>query len=127
MPVPMPPKNKKDFSWGRFSKTLAFWIMILLVPVALIQLSGARGEQSPEITWSQYREELARGNIKAVTIQEGKLITGDFKPRVSVVNGRDAKHFTVKLPMKDSEQELQALAQQNVQVKAEDARPSVTA
>ena len=38
MPVPMPPKNKKDFSWGRFSKTLSFWILILLVPVALIKL-----------------------------------------------------------------------------------------
>ena len=42
MPIPMPPKNKKEFSWGRFSKTLSFWILILLIPVILIQLTGAQ-------------------------------------------------------------------------------------
>ena len=41
MPVTTPPKNKKEFSWGRFSKTLSFWILILLIPVVLIQLSVA--------------------------------------------------------------------------------------
>ena len=44
MPVPIPPKNKKEFSWGRFSKTLSFWILILLIPVVLIQLSGTKAE-----------------------------------------------------------------------------------
>ena len=46
MPIPMPPKNKKEFSWGRFSKTLSFWILILLIPVILIQLTGAKSEAS---------------------------------------------------------------------------------
>jgi len=63
----MPPKNKKDFSWGRFSKTLSFWILILLVPVALIQLSSARAEQAPPVNYTKYREELARDNIRKVT------------------------------------------------------------
>jgi hypothetical protein len=39
----MPPK-KKEFSWGRFSKTLSFWIIILLIPVVLIQHSGQKSE-----------------------------------------------------------------------------------
>ena len=43
MPVPTPPKNGNNngFNWGRFSKTLSFWILIILIPVALIQMSGA--------------------------------------------------------------------------------------
>ena len=40
MPAPQPPKNtKKDSSIGKWSKTFAFWILILLVPVALLQIA----------------------------------------------------------------------------------------
>jgi len=28
--------NNKGFNWGRFSKTLSFWVFILLIPVVLI-------------------------------------------------------------------------------------------
>src|SRR3712207_2132730 len=126
MPVPMPPKNKKDFSWGRFSKTLSFWILILLVPVALIQLSTARAEQAPQISYTRYREELARDNILKVTIQAGKVVRGDFKDRVGV-NGRDVKRFTTQLPMENSEEEVKELRAKRVQIQAEDARPSITA
>src|SRR3712207_2757301 len=98
MPVPMPPKNKKDFSWGRFSKTLSFWILILLVPVALIQLSTARAEQAPEIPYTEYRAQLERNNILKVTIQAGKVVRGEFRERIPV-NGRDVRRFTSQLPM----------------------------
>ena len=52
MPVPTPPKNGNNnsnngFNWGRFSKTLSFWILIILIPVALIQLSGQRADSAP--------------------------------------------------------------------------------
>ena len=72
MPLPMPPKNKKEFSWGRFSKTLSFWILIILIPVVLIQLSGSKAEASKQISYTQYRDELDRGNIQKVTITAGK-------------------------------------------------------
>src|SRR5918997_5221285 len=100
MPVPMPPKNKKDFSWGRFSKTLSFWILILLVPVALIQLSSARSEAAPQISYTKYREQLARDKISKVTIQAGKNVRGEFKDRIAV-NSRDVKRFTTQLPMEN--------------------------
>src|SRR5918992_1005259 len=121
MPPPMPPKNKKDFSWGRFSKTLSFWILILLVPVALIQLSTARAEQAPEIPYTRYREELERNNILKVTIQAGKVVRGDFRDRIAV-NGRDVKRFTSQLPMENSEDEVKALREKRVQIQAEDAQ-----
>ena len=66
MPVPIPPKNKKEFSWGRFSKTLSFWILILLIPVVLIQLTGAKAEAAQTITYTQYRDALERDNIAKV-------------------------------------------------------------
>src|SRR5688500_7439981 len=128
MPLPMPPKNKKDFSWGRFSKTLSFWILILLVPVALIQLSSARAEQAPQITYTRYRDELAKNNIKEVVIQAGKTVRGKLREGITVPNSnREVRAFTTQLPMENSEDEVKELRTRGVQIRAEDARPSIMA
>ena len=83
MPVPMSPKNgnknNKGFNWGRFSKTLSFWVFILLIPVVLIQLAGPRSEATTEINYTDYRTQLAKDNIKDVTVSAGKNITGTFR------------------------------------------------
>ncbi|MHB0948029.1 MAG: ATP-dependent zinc metalloprotease FtsH [Gemmatimonadaceae bacterium] len=123
----MPPnKPKKEFSWSRFSKTLSFWILILLVPVALIQISGSRPASTADLDYSQYRAELARDNVKSVTIQAGRRVTGTFKQPIAV-KGAQAKGFNTLLPMENSEEELKALSDKGVQVRAEETRPSVTA
>ncbi|MDQ3951311.1 MAG: ATP-dependent metallopeptidase FtsH/Yme1/Tma family protein, partial [Gemmatimonadota bacterium] len=124
----MPPKNKKDFSWGRFSKTLSFWILILLVPVALIQLSSARAEQAPPIDYTKYRDELERNNIREVVIQAGKTVRGKFRQRITPPNSnRDVGAFTTQLPMENSEEEVKELRARGVRIRAEDARPSIMA
>jgi cell division protease FtsH len=127
MPVPTPPKNKREMNWGRFSKTFAFWILILLIPVALIQLSGARSEAAPKINYTpQYRGELARDNIKSVTIQAGKYVQGEFRSPVNV-NGRNVKRFTTNLPAENSEKEIEALSARGVAIESQDKGPSVAA
>src|SRR5206468_354717 len=99
MPVPIPPKSpKKDVNWGRLSKTLSFWLLILLIPVALIQLSSARTDQAPLINYTQYRSELERDNIRKVKIQAGKYVSGEFKTPVPY-DGRNVPKFNVHLPM----------------------------
>src|SRR5205809_5153038 len=108
MPATQPPKNKREMNWGRFSKTFAFWILILLIPVALIQLSGSRNDPAPLITYSKYREQLDRDNVSSVTIQAGKYVQGDFRGRVNV-SGRDVRRFTTRLPAENSEKEVEAL------------------
>src|SRR5919201_518217 len=127
MPGPTPPKNKRDMNWGRVSKTFAFWILILLIPVALIQLSGARSDAAPKINYTPtYRGELARDNIKSVTIQAGKYVQGEFRSPVSI-NGRTVKKFTTNLPAENSEKEIEALAQRGVAIESQDKGPSVAA
>ena len=127
MPVPMPPKSpKKDVNWGRLSKTLSFWLLILLIPVALIQLSGARSEQAPLISYTQYRSELDRDNIRKVKIQAGKYVQGEFKTPVPY-DGRNVPKFNVRLPMENAQAEVDSLNKHSVVIEAEDARPSVTA
>ena len=72
MPVPMSPKNgnknnnNKGFNWGRFSKTLSFWVFILLIPVVLIQLAGPRGDATTEINYTEYRAQLDRSEERRV-------------------------------------------------------------
>src|SRR5947209_1387890 len=105
MPVTIPPKNKKEFSWGRFSKTLSFWILILLIPVVLIQLSGSKVDAQRQITYTQYHDELDHDNIAKVQIVGGKIVNGTFRQHVTV-NGQDAKNFTVRLPVENSEKEV---------------------
>ena len=81
------PQNKQPKpgnNWGRLSKTISFWILVILIPVALLQLSGGRSDQAPSISYTQYNNELSRDNIKDITITGGKTGTGDFNQPVTV-------------------------------------------
>ena len=127
MPAPQLPKqNKKDSKVGGWSKTFAFWILLLLVPVAALQIVGARSDQAPKIAYApQYTGELERDNIKSVVIQSGKYVSGEFRARVNI-NGRDVKKFTTNFPAENSEKEIEALRTHSVEIEAQDARPSIT-
>ncbi len=126
MPSPTPPKQKKEFSWGRFSKTLSFWILVLLIPVVLIQLMGARTDAAKQINYSQYREQLNRNNVTRVTITAGKVVTGDLR-QADNIGGQDVKKFTLRLPMENAQAEVDALVAHNVQIDARDASVSIAA
>src|SRR3954467_10719037 len=127
MPVPTPPKNGNNgFNWGRFSKTLSFWILVILIPVALIQIAGSRADAAPEISYTNYKDELNHDNIAEVTITGGKNVVGAFKQPV-VVGNKTAKKFTVQLPMANSQAALDQLEAKGVKVTSQDAKPSVMA
>ena len=100
MPVPMSPNdapnaNNKGFNWGRFSKTLSFWVLVILIPVALIQLSGLAAESAPEINYTQY-EPAARSATTSsdVTMPGREDVTGDVQAAAVVGQQRRAKRFT---------------------------------
>ena len=122
----MPPTSPKKTGWGRISKTLSFWILVILIPVAVIQFSGSRTEPAVEVDYTDFRDQLSRDNITKITIQDGREATGDFKQRV-VISGHEVKRFTVRYPIADSEKELDALKEKGVRVTAQAARPSIGA
>jgi cell division protease FtsH len=126
MPLQLPPGNngpKKPFQWGKFSKTLAFWVLILLIPVVIITYSGGAGDQTSTISYTKYGQELDGNNISKVTIQAGKAITGDFKQPITI-DGHQVAKFNVRLPVENSSDEITRLRDKNVQIEAEDAKPS---
>ncbi len=127
MPIQMPNKTpKKPTNWSKVSKQLSFWVFVILVPVAIIQFSGKGSESAPEISYTpQYDQELQKNNIDKVTIQAGRLLTGEFKQKVPV-KGRLVSKFKVLLPTENSSDEVTRLREHGVQIQAEDARPSFT-
>src|SRR5436190_1172025 len=127
MPIQMPNKTpKKPTNWSKLSKQLSFWVFVILVPVAIIQFSGKGSDATPEIPYTpQYDQELQRNNIDKVTIQAGRLLTGEFKQKVPV-KGRLVSKFKVLLPTENSSDEVTRLRDHGVQIQAEDARPSFT-
>src|SRR5215207_5263251 len=130
MPVPMSPKNgnknsnNKGFNWGRFSKTLSFWVFILLIPVVLIQLAGPRSEQTTDINYTEYKAQLAANNIKVVTVAAGKNIQGEFRQPTAIAN-KVTKRFSVQLPVANSQPEVDQLAARGVEIKSTDPKPNL--
>jgi cell division protease FtsH len=128
MPIQMPNNKtpKKPTNWSKVSKQLSFWVFVILVPVAIIQFSGKGADAAPEIPYTpMYDQQLQANNIDKVTIQAGRLLTGEFKQKVPV-KGRLVQKFKVLLPTENSSDEVARLREHNVQIQAEDARPSFT-
>jgi cell division protease FtsH len=126
MPIQMPNKNpKKPTNWSKVSKQLSFWVFVILVPVAIIQFSGKGSDATPEISYSQYDQELQKNNVDKVTVQAGRMVTGDFKAKINI-KGRPVQKFRTLLPTENSSDEITRLRDHGVQIQAEDARPSLT-
>src|SRR5918993_4081857 len=127
MPPTMPNPPKKPANLGRWSKTLAFWVIVLLIPVAFLQFTSGNREQAPKITYTRYRAELERGNIKKATIQGGRVIVGEFEERVSVPNAqRQVQRFSTNLPVADSEDEVKDMRARGVEIDSQEARTSIS-
>src|SRR4051812_1146904 len=109
MPPLKPEKPKREFSWSKLSKTVSFWILVILIPFVMLQALGARDNAEREIPYTPtFRDELAANNIKSVTVQGGKVIIGEFVHRINV-DGKPTGHFKVNLlaPMSEElEKEL---------------------
>jgi cell division protease FtsH len=127
MPPLKPEKPKREFSWAKLSKTVSFWILVILIPVVMLQALGARGDAEREVPYTPtFRDELAANNVKSVTVQGGKVIVGEFKSRITV-DGKPTGRFKVNLPGPLSEELEQELRAKGVGMRGEESKPSVTA
>ena len=119
------PPPKRDFSWGKISKTLSLWIIVILIPIVFMQVNGAR-DQTTEIDYSTYSQQLDQDNVQKISIQEGKVITGDFKHKIpNAAAAKDILHFSVRLPVANDPKEVERLRAKGVEISATDAKVSV--
>ncbi|HXY20515.1 MAG TPA: ATP-dependent zinc metalloprotease FtsH [Gemmatimonadales bacterium] len=120
MPDRMPPPR---FSWSKLSKTAAFWLIVLLIPVMLVELTSSRGGETSEVAYFDFNRELERDNVNAVEITQGEApeLRGEFKTPVHMA-GHDVVRFSTQLPFQPTEAFATALVQHNVQIRARAAR-----
>jgi len=112
-----PPK----FSWGRLSKTVAFWLIVILIPVVFVQLTSQRRADSEEISYTDFARELDRGNVAAVEITEGQQVSGEFKSPVRV-GSREVLRFEVLLPAQADDALVSKMTDQGVKITAKHPR-----
>ncbi len=114
---PPPPK----FSWARLSKTVAFWMIVILVPVIFFQLTARRSGDAPVIRYTEFAASLQRGNVGAVEIVELQEVKGEFKSPERI-QGREVVRFTTQLPFEADQAFVARLEAAGVTVQAKRAR-----
>src|SRR5690606_20494320 len=97
-------RGNRGSRWARLSRTASFWILVFLVPILIIQVLSPRRDDSVELSYSQFIEQLDAGNVARVTITEGQRVEGVLStPVMSETAGRPVRNFYTLLPIKDSE------------------------
>ncbi len=121
----MPPTSPRP-DWRSLSKNLALWLLVALVAMALFQLMNSQRNAMQEFTYTAFKQQLSSGNIKNVTVYDGKQLEGEFVNPVTQDNRR-ARAFVVLLPIKDSEALLTELERANVPISAKEPKIGVAA
>jgi cell division protease FtsH len=123
LPAKQPPQKPRN--WASFSKTVSFWILVILIPVAFIQFSGRGADAAPEINYSpEYARQLQNNNIARVSIEGGSVVSGEFRNKMTI-KGREVSKFHVRLPVHNSDAEVQKLLDRGVEIRSEGTRPSI--
>jgi cell division protease FtsH len=96
------------------AKTILFWVALLLTAVLLYQVFTMRQSGNPQTyNWSQFLDELEKGNIKKVTITDSRDSGSDVVGEL-----QSGTQFKTVLPMEYPEL-LNKLRDKNVQVTGE--------
>jgi cell division protease FtsH len=104
---------------ARVSRSVAFWALVIMVPIILIQLVGSSRREMREISYSEFLQELERGNVLKVSVIEGKEIEGELR-----TTAQAPRTFWTKLPVWHSEELLKRLEAAGVTIEGKEARPN---
>jgi len=100
--------------WGRITRTASFWALLVVISILLVQLTGTQ-RQSADITYSQFKRQVAARNVDSVTIVAGEKAMGVFRNAVPGPKGA-VRNFTVTLPIADDEKLLASLEAAGVSI-----------
>ncbi len=107
-----------DTGWSRLSKTASFWILVILLPLIFWNLLRSQEQTRYEFTYTDFRSELARGNVESVTVIQGVLVEGEFRQAVTR-ESQEYTSFETSLPGEITEGLLADLESRAVVVRAE--------
>ncbi len=117
MPDQGPNRDEQDNRWNRTSKTLALWLLIVLLSVLAINFIRGQETNRAEFNYTEFQAQLDAGNVTEVTVV-GQRVEGVLRAPVAR-DGQEMVDFQVRLPSPMSETLLDKLQSQNVTIKAE--------
>jgi cell division protease FtsH len=120
-PTPNPTPNSGP---SRYLRAASFWVLIFLIPLAIYELMGTTREAEKELTYTEFREQLAAENITAVTIIEGWRVEGELRTPLQDDGGNAVSNFNTLLPSEANETLLSTLEEAGVKIEAKDAGPN---
>ena len=112
-----------ESKWPRTLRALAFWIVMVVGSIALVQYASNRRQEAVDISYNQFVEQLDHGNIAVAEIIVGGRVTGYFKSPVAV-RGRAMDHFTMVLPFTSSEPWVASLIAKGVDLRGREEKES---
>ncbi len=119
MPLPIQQKPKGPKNWGKFSKTLSFWVLITLLAGTLFTYTSGSRDAATKMEYWQFNEQLEANNVRTASVVDGRAVTGEFKSRVNI-NRRPVTRYNVHLPVANSEELITRLEAKGVQVSGEE-------
>ena len=123
MPEIDPDRGQQQQRWARLSRSLAFWALIIMVPLIVIQMVGSGRRDVQELSYTDFLRELEQGNVLKVSVIEGKELQGELRAPVGT-SGQPASEFWTKLPVWHSEDLLKRLEASGVVIEGKEARPN---
>ncbi|CAA9306397.1 MAG: Cell division protein FtsH [uncultured Gemmatimonadetes bacterium] len=91
--TPTPPSR-----WGRATRTATFWAVIVLVSIGLVTLNTSRAVPTAEIDYSQFRAQLASGNVTKAQFVGERELRGTTRTPLQTGRGAAANQFTLLVP-----------------------------
>jgi cell division protease FtsH len=118
-PKQIDPGNNK---FSRISRTASFWVLLLLLSILAMQMFRGQQQAASEFSYSQFREQLAAGNVDSVVVVQGNQVEGEFRSPVSLGSGQTTVRFRTMLPGEIQESLLARMEEQGVIISAEPDR-----
>ncbi len=119
------PPRSPGSNWGSLSKNLALWVLVVLLGITLFNLMRRQSSPTQEFTYTEFVKQLDAGNVANIEVVEGKELHGDFRTPV-MQEGRQARGFTVLLPISNSEMILKRIEDTGVPISARAAKNGLT-
>jgi cell division protease FtsH len=123
MPEMEPNQGEQGPRWARLSRSLAFWALVIMVPLIIIQMLGSGRDDAQKLGYTDFIRELEQGNVVKVVIIDGKKIEGELRAPVGTSSDAGTDFWTM-VPVRDSEDLLKRLEASGVTIEAEPARVS---
>ncbi len=116
-----PLRGDPDNRFGRLSKTLALWVIIVVMSIFAVRFVQGQDEALVELDYTEFLDQLENGNVHAVTFIQPIDLEGELQAPITR-EGQQYTDFSTVLINGSQESLLEDLKAQDVIVRAEKAQ-----